>query len=103
MALYDDNIGIFKQYVKEYGSALQIPEVYIDDESNKGFCSFMHSFYEWLYYQIHTFLTPNKNIPKYESVIKTYQKYNLNISGHLPVPYPAQILYYTKSKHFTPF
>nr|DAW58816.1 MAG TPA: Terminase [Caudoviricetes sp.] len=75
MALYDDNIGIFKQYVKEYGSALQIPEVYNDDESNKGFYSFMHSFYEWLYYQIHTFLTPNKNIPKYESVIKTYCNY----------------------------
>lgn len=72
MSLFEENTAIFKQYVKEYGSALQIPSIYNDDESNKGFYSFMKAFYEWLYYQIHSYLTPNKSIAQYESLIKKY-------------------------------
>lgn len=72
----EENIGIFKSWVKEYGSALKIKEVYDNDEDNQsGIFAFMKEFKGFLYNSIHRYLTPNKKSEDYEKTIRVYCKY----------------------------
>lgn len=93
-----ENKEIFKEWHKEYVSAMKIPSVFNNDKPNgKGFYAFMLDFKNWLYSTIHTYLEENKSIRKYEETIRAYCIYIKE--KILPICY-AKIKHYSKSKEF---
>lgn len=69
----EENVEVFKNWVKEYKCALMLRDIFENDEENqKGFYSFMKEFKNYLYNNIHHYLTPNKRIAEYEKVIRAY-------------------------------
>lgn len=91
MSALTDNQAVFKKWVENYSCALKIKEVFNDDESLKGFYSFMKDFQEWLHDSIHNKLSEYKHNKEYEKTIRVYCNYIKD--KILPVCY-AKIKYY---------
>lgn len=70
----DENKATFKEWVKEYSSALKIKEVY-DNDGRNGLYSFLFDFKTWFYNTIHKFLEPNKKDEGYEQALRYYSGY----------------------------
>lgn len=99
MSALETNRETFKNWVKEWGAAIRIKEIYEDDKENSnGFYNFMFEFKNWLYNAIHNYLTPNKYDMEYEKTIRVYCDFIKD--KILPICY-EKIKHYKKNKNET--
>lgn len=90
----EKNQEVFKNFIKKYSVIIKDKKTFNDDDSLNGFFAFMKYWKDWLYDNIHNFLSNNKYNNKFEITIRTYCNY---IRDKILPVCNAKIKYYRNS------